>query len=149
MKSLGFNSEVTLHAEKKLGNISQRLSLCCQKAGVKDITKTDAEKRIARLSFVHMGAIALQNAFIAEGQRRERGEAPAVVPVLERVISLVGMCGITEITLGDITTILGKAPIFETVARARIAKLRDSHASHVFNIMLFRGSTESTAKGFG
>jgi len=45
--------------------------------------------------------------------------------------------------------LLGRAPIFETVARSRVARLRNAHASEVFNTLLFRGNTESAAKGFG
>jgi hypothetical protein len=49
----------------------------------------------------------------------------------------------------QIAILLSKAPIFETVVRARIAKLRNAHASEVFNTLLFNGSTESAARGFG
>jgi hypothetical protein len=35
------------------------------------------------------------------------------------------------------------------VVRARIAKLRNAHASEVFNTLLFNGNTESVARGFG
>lgn len=38
--------------------------------------------------------------------------------------------------------------MFETVARSRIAALRNQHASQVINSLLFGGSTQSTAKGF-
>ena len=49
----------------------------------------------------------------------------------------------------QIAILLSKAPIFETVVRARIAKLRNAHASEVFNTLLFNGNTESAARGFG
>jgi hypothetical protein len=104
MRALGIYSDVSLYADsKKLSDIGHRLSASCLHAGVKDITKTDAEKRIVNVSFVHMGAIALQNAFIAEGERRERGDKAAVVPVLARVLGIAAMCGLTEITLSEIS----------------------------------------------
>jgi hypothetical protein len=97
-------SEVSLYADSnKVNDLEQRLSACCARAGVKDITKTDAEKRIANVSFVQMGAIALQNAFIAEGERRERGDEPAVVPVLGRILGIAAICGLKDITIAEIS----------------------------------------------
>jgi hypothetical protein len=98
---------------------------------------------------MHIGSITLQNACVAEGQRRNRGEDAVIVPVLGKVLGLVAICGITEIGLGEIIEILGKGPIFETVARSRLSKLRNAHASEVLNTILFKGSTGSAAKGFG
>jgi hypothetical protein len=49
----------------------------------------------------------------------------------------------------QIAILFGKTPIFETVVRARIAKLRNAHASEVFNTLLFNGNTESVARRFG
>ncbi|KAJ9499427.1 hypothetical protein H2202_005010 [Exophiala xenobiotica] len=149
---LGFESTVTIHmgkdAIKKLGGITPRLSASCVKHGIKDYTKTDAEKRLASVSFIRMGSMALQNAFVAEGDRRTRGVKASPIPVLSRVLAIAMMCGIHDITTDDIVTILGKSPIFETVARERVAKLRGLHASEVFNHALFQGSTESVARGF-
>ena len=49
----------------------------------------------------------------------------------------------------QIAILFGETPIFETVVRARIAKLRNAHASEVFNTLLFNGNTESVARRFG
>ena len=38
--------------------------------------------------------------------------------------------------------------MFEMITRSRIASLRNHHASHIINSLLFTGSTESAAKGF-
>ena len=104
MRKIGLYSDVSLYADsKKASDLEHRLSACCARAGVKDITKTDADKRIANVSFVQMGAIALQNAFIAEGERRERGEKPAVVPVLGRILGIAAICGLKEITVAEIS----------------------------------------------
>jgi hypothetical protein len=104
MRKIGIYSDVSLYADsKKANDLEHRLSACCTRAGVKDITKTDAEKRIANVSFVQMGAIALQNAFIAEGERRERGNEPAVVPVLGRILGIAAICGLKEITIAEIS----------------------------------------------
>jgi hypothetical protein len=104
MRKIGIYSDVSLYADsKKVNDLEHRLSACCARAGVKDITKTDAEKRIANVSFVQMGAIALQNAFIAEGERRERGNEPAVVPVLGRILCIAAICGLKEITIAEIS----------------------------------------------
>lgn len=104
MRKIGIYSDVSLYADsKKANDLEHRLSACCARAGVKDITKTDAEKRIANVSFVQMGAIALQNAFIAEGERRERGGEPAVVPVLGRILGIAAICGLKEITIAEIS----------------------------------------------
>ena len=105
LEALGLNSTITIHADKPKGleNITIRLSAACQSDGIKDITKTDAEKRINNVSFMHTGAVVLQNAFIAEGQRRERGEKPSVVPVLARVIGIVALCGMTEIGVSEVS----------------------------------------------
>ncbi|KIX06869.1 uncharacterized protein Z518_04845 [Rhinocladiella mackenziei CBS 650.93] len=129
-------------------NIMQGLSRSCVRYGIHDPVKTDAEQRFNVIGSAQMGYIALHNAFIAEGQRRGNGLQPHVVPVLGRVLALVAACGIFEISLPEISPILGKAPMFETVARERIANLRGHHASHIFNSLLFQGSTESTATGF-
>src|SRR5437764_1956509 len=165
MKKIGLYSDVSLYADStKALDLEQRLSACCARAGVKDITKTDADKRIANVSFVQMGAIALQNSFIAEGERREQGGKPAVVPVLGRILGIAAICGLKEITMaeiseshlaslltradGAIATFLGKSPIVQTEARARIAKLRKQHASPIFQVSLFGGSTESAGDLF-
>jgi hypothetical protein len=104
MRKVGIYSEVSLYADsKKVNDLEHRLSACCARAGVKDISKTDAEKRIANVSFVQMGAIALQNAFIAEGDRRERGGDPAVVPVLGRILGIAAIVGLKEITIAEIS----------------------------------------------
>ena len=104
MKKIGIYSDVSLYADsEKLNDLNHRLSACCARAGVKDMTKTDAEKRIANISFVQMGAIALQNAFIAEGERRERGDEPAVVPVLGRILGIAAICGLKEIMISEIS----------------------------------------------
>src|SRR5437762_335864 len=97
-------SDVTIYADPKSlsFNITQRLSHSCIKYGLRDITKTDAEKRFNVLSFVQMGHIALQNSFIAEGQRRESGLQPNAVPVLGRVLSIAAACGIDEIAVSEI-----------------------------------------------
>lgn len=105
---LGFKSTVTIHAgkdaTKKLGGITPRLSASCIKHGIKDYTKTDAEKRLASVSFIRMGSMALQNAFIAEGYRRGRGVKASPIPVLSRVLAIAMMCGIYDITTADIGT---------------------------------------------
>jgi hypothetical protein len=104
MKKIGIYSDVSLYADStKVTDLEHRLSACCTRAGVKDITKTDAEKRIANVSFVRMGAIALQNAFIAEGERRDRGGEPAIVPVLGRILGIAAICGLKEITIAEIS----------------------------------------------
>ena len=104
MKKIGIYSDVSLYADsKELNDLNHRLSACCLRAGVKDITKTDAEKRFASVSFMQVGAIALQNAFIAEGERRERGDNPVVVPILGRILSIAAICGLSEIALSEIS----------------------------------------------
>jgi len=104
MRKIGIYSDVSLHADsKKVNDLGHRLSACCARAGVKDITKTDVEKRIANVSFVQMGAIALQNAFIAEGERRQRGVEPAVVPVLGRILGIAAICGLKEVTIAEMS----------------------------------------------
>jgi len=106
LKSLGLESTVTIYAEdtKSMGgDLIDRLSACCVRAGVKDMTKTDAIQRMANVSAMRIGAITLQNAFLAEGERREKGATAAVVPVLGRVLGIAAMCGIAEITLSEIS----------------------------------------------
>ena len=104
MKKIGLYSDISLYADSnKVVDLKHRLSACCARAGVKDMTKTDAEKRIADISFVQLGAIALQNAFLAEGERRARGEKAAIVPVLGRILGIAAICGLTEITVAEIS----------------------------------------------
>jgi hypothetical protein len=106
LKLLGFNSTVTIYADKavckRLGELMYRLSASCTRYGVRDYTKTDAHKRIANVSAMQMAAIALENAFLAEGERRKRGETPTVVPILGRILGIAALCGITEIGLPEI-----------------------------------------------
>ena len=108
LQSVGVLSNVTIYiSSKRLPfNITQRLSNSCIKFGIRDPTKTDAEKRFNVLSFAQVGHIALQNAFIAEGQRRKRRSQPQVVPVLGRILALISVCGIGEVTLSEIRMFL-------------------------------------------
>jgi hypothetical protein len=106
LELLGFNWTVTIYADKAvckgLGELMYRLSASCTRYGVRDYTKTDAHKRIANVSAMQMAAIALENAFLAEGERRKRGETATVVPVLGRILGIAALCGITEIGLPEI-----------------------------------------------
>jgi hypothetical protein len=170
LERLQWQATVTVYENKPLPNIIGRLSQCCISAGVRDVTRTDMEQRFNVVSFARIGHVALSNAFSMEGERRQRRQQAGlpqdhhVVPILGRLLSLMPLCGISEISLSDISMIvaptieyvalsliaiiLGKAAMFETVARSRIASLRKQHATQVMNSLLFGGSTQSTAKGF-
>jgi hypothetical protein len=106
LESLGFNSSVTIYSDKsvcnRLGKLMDRLSASCTRYGIRDYTKTDAHKRTAIVSAMQMAAIALENAFLAEKERQNRGETPSVVPVLGRILGIAALCGITEIGLPEI-----------------------------------------------
>lgn len=170
LNGLNWQATVTIYENRNLPNIISRLSQCCISARVRDVTKTDMERRFNIVSFARIGNVVLSNAFAMEGERRKRRQQAGlsqehrVVPILGRLLSLMPLCGIYEISLSDISmiiapamkvvalsliaTILGKLAMFETVARSRIAALRNQHASQVMNSLLFGGSTQSTAKGF-
>ena len=105
---LEWKAGITIHAQKSLPHVTKQLSEFCNSVGMRDITKTDLNKRLNNVSFGKIGSISFTNACIVEGERRKRRERddlppdPRVIPVLGRVLALVAICGIREINVADI-----------------------------------------------
>ena len=119
LDGLNWRATVTIHEKRNLPNIISRLSQCCTSARVRDVTKTDMEQRFNSVSFARIGNIVLSHAFAMEGEMRNRRQKAGLprerrlVPILGRLLSLMPLCGIYEISLSDISMII--APAIEVV----------------------------------
>ena len=72
-----------------------------------------------------------------------------IMVIVTRIIGLAQMCGISEVGLVDIIEGLSMSYLFETIARAIVAGLRERHPSEVYNIGLgIQGSSENVHKNF-
>lgn len=113
LDSLGWQRDVTIYTTRRLPDIVQRLSQCCTIAGVRDVTQTELEQQFSAINFSQVGEVALKNAFLAEEVRKKRlgsaglpdGSIP--LPVFGRILSLVALCGISEICVADISELSG------------------------------------------
>ena len=115
LDGLNWQAIVTIYEDRNLPSIISRLSTCCISAKVRDITKTDMVQRFNIVSDARIGNVVLSNAFAMEREmrmRRQRAGLPRerhVVPILGRLLSLMPLCGIYEITLSDISMIIAPA----------------------------------------
>ncbi|CAB4374131.1 unnamed protein product [Rhizophagus irregularis] len=92
-------------------------------------------------------------AYLVNAEAALEGDDPDaknnILVIVTRIIGLAQMCGISEIGLKDIMEGLSMSYLFETIARALIAKMRGQHPSDVFNIGLgIQGSSENVHKNF-
>lgn len=117
LDGLKWQATMTIYENRNLPNIIGRLSACCISANVRDVTKTDMEQRFNTVSFARIGNVALSNAFAMEGEMRKRRQRaglprePRLVPILGRLLSLMPLCGIYEISLSDISMIIALLPL--------------------------------------